>query len=150
MRVLGCLCLLVAFFTGDVQADEKQFSPEARKRIAELEREITLLKAENKRLKDALGDSGIALGMSQQTIVTILRELPDDLQPARGWDKFRLPKVNEWLESEMTGAPFEAVMLVSKIKVGRNPYSKHPSAAWRAAIYLKPLELSYDKKLFTQ
>lgn len=137
-------------FVSPIIADEPEFSPQARSRIAKLEREVMLLKAENKRLVETLESNGVLLGDSHQTIVTILKGLPEELHTAKEWDKFRRQSVHQWLETEMPGAPFEAILPVSKIEVKRNLRNKHPSVAWTASIYFRPRDLKYGKKLFTQ
>lgn len=150
MKNIFAFVLVHATFISTVLADDSAFSPQARARIAKLERELSLLKAENKRLIETLENNGVLLGDAHQSIVTILKGLPEDLHPSKEWDKFRRQSIDKWLETEIPGTPFEAVLEVSKLQVKRNARSARPSDAWEASIYFKPRDLRYGKILFTQ
>lgn len=121
------------------------------KQIQALKREVQRLQTQNKLLQEAIEKNGIILTDAHQSIVTILKELPPDLDPQKkDWEQYDWPKVTEWLKQEPIGKPFEAVLILSEISVDRNRYAADPSYGWSATLRFRTFDFRLGKRTFRQ
>lgn len=140
VAILFTSCICVAQARAD---DVDQRVKELEAKVERLEDQVKWLHAELQKAKEraANDEANVDDSRAFSSAVDILKAMPDELQPhhVKGWDKFVVDKVYDWLKRVPVGERFEARLEIERAVVYKNSAATlNPSAhRWRLEIVPK-------------